>query len=54
MIDFTEEAKDEIYAKFAESLNDDCYLFIGSTEQIIASAKYGLKSIRSFFYQKQK
>ena len=54
MIYFTEEAKDEIYAKFAESLNDDCYLFIGSTEQIIASAKYGLKSIRSFFYQKQK
>ncbi|MBO5488738.1 MAG: protein-glutamate O-methyltransferase CheR [Eubacterium sp.] len=54
MIYFTEEAKDEIYAKFAESLNDDCYLFIGSTEQIIGSAKYGLKSIRSFFYQKQK
>ena len=53
MIYFTEEAKSEIYHKFANSLVDHGILFVGSTEQIIGPEKYGLKGIKSFFYEKQ-
>ena len=52
MIYFTEEAKTEIYKKFNESLKKDCYLFVGSTEQIIQAQELGFKSHKSFFYRK--
>lgn len=53
MIYFTEEAKDEIYKKFAASLCKDGILFVGSTEQIIGASQYGFNGIHSFFYEKQ-
>ncbi|NLN66026.1 MAG: protein-glutamate O-methyltransferase CheR [Clostridiaceae bacterium] len=52
LIYFTEEAKHYIYNSFNRSLVQDGILFLGSTEQIIGAAKYGFKSIRTFFYQK--
>lgn len=52
LIYFTDEAKDEIYKKFAMTLKKDGVLFIGSTEQIIGSNQYGLESFKSFFYKK--
>lgn len=53
LIYFTEEAKEEIYQKFADSLTNDGILFVGSTEQILGYDKYGFSPIRSFFYQKK-
>lgn len=52
MIYFTEEAKDEMYKKFRDSLVDNGCLFVGSTEQIIQPAKYGFVSDKTFFYRK--
>lgn len=52
LIYFTEEAKEKIYERFNRSLNDKGILFVGSTEQIIFSAKYNFKSIKTFFYTK--
>lgn len=52
LIYFTEEAKDEIYHKFNDSLEDGGILFVGSTEQIIHSSKYNFQAYKSFFYQK--
>jgi len=52
LIYFTEEAKAKIYADFNRALADDGILFLGSTEQIIGAAKYGLKPIYTFFYRK--
>lgn len=52
LIYFTEEAKYYIYENFNRSLVQDGILFLGSTEQIIGSTKYGLKPIQTFFYQK--
>lgn len=53
LIYFTEEAKDEIYHKFYNSLKPGGILFLGSTEQIIQPRKYGFGSISSFFYIKE-
>lgn len=53
MIYFTDEAKDEIYRKFAASLVTGGVLFVGSTEQIIGASDYGFNGIKSFFYEKQ-
>ena len=53
MIYFTEEAKDQMYYQFSESLRKDGVLFVGSTEQIIGSTQYNLKSLQAFFYQKK-
>lgn len=52
MIYFTNEAKDLLYKKFYDSLNDNGVLFVGSTEQILLSEKYSLKPIKTFFYTK--
>ncbi|MCM1157644.1 MAG: protein-glutamate O-methyltransferase CheR [Bacteroidales bacterium] len=52
VIYFTEEAKDEVYQKFYQSLVKDGILFIGSTEQIIRAKEIGFGSADSFFYQK--
>jgi len=52
LIYFTEEAKANIYKAFNHSLVNGGILFLGSTEQIIGSLKYGFKPIQTFFYQK--
>lgn len=52
LIYFTEEAKEEIYRKFARSLKTGGLLFIGSTEQIINHKDVGLERKNSFFYYK--
>ena len=53
MIYFTDEAKDRIYRKLYDSLRVGGYLFVGNTEQIIASERYGFRSVHSFFYKKE-
>lgn len=52
LIYFTEEAKDEIFAKFYDSLAHKGVLFIGSTEQIINFKKIGYNRKDSFYYEK--
>lgn len=52
MIYFTEEAKEQIYQNFSQSLADQAVFFVGSTEQIFTPANYDLKLINTFFYQK--
>jgi len=52
LIYFTEEAKNKIYEQFNRSLKIGGILFVGSTEQIIQSYKFGLEPIKSFFYKK--
>lgn len=52
MIYFTEEAKNEIYHKFYNSLHEKGILFVGSTEQMIHADSIGFSSERSFFYIK--
>ncbi|HEY9061778.1 MAG TPA: protein-glutamate O-methyltransferase CheR [Pseudobacteroides sp.] len=53
LIYFTEEAKTNIYYKFNASLKPHGVLFVGSTEQIIMSSKFNLKSLKTFFYVKE-
>ena len=53
LIYFTEEAKDVIYRKFNASLKQGCFLFVGSTEQIIQPEKIGYDTYQSFFYRKK-
>lgn len=53
VIYFTDEAKDEIYKKFHDSLVDDGVLFIGNTEQITDYKKFGYSRSKSFFYHKE-
>ena len=52
LIYFTEEAKDEVFVKFQQSLSRGGVLFIGSTEQIINYKEIGLERKNSFFYKK--
>lgn len=52
LIYFTEEAKDEIFAKFQKALAKKGVLFIGSTEQIINYKEMGYNRKNSFFYEK--
>ena len=52
LIYFTDEAKEEIYKRFSESLTENGILFVGSTEQIFHPQNYGLKLFDTFFYQK--
>ena len=53
LIYFTEQAKDEVFAKFARSLRQGGLLFIGSTEQIINYKEYSYERRNSFFYEKK-
>lgn len=53
VIYFTDEAKDVLYQKFAGALNPGGILFTGSTEHLFGKNHLGLKSVSSFFYQKQ-
>ncbi|HAN09851.1 MAG TPA: chemotaxis protein CheR [Clostridiales bacterium] len=52
VIYFTEEVKNQMYRKFANCMEKDRILFIGNTEQIISSNKYGFEYIENFFYKK--
>ncbi|MFV0464808.1 MAG: CheR family methyltransferase [Lachnospiraceae bacterium] len=52
LIYFTEEAKDEIYKKFNDSLESNGILFIGSTEQILNYKELNYQRHRSFFFTK--
>ncbi len=52
LIYFTEDAKDEIFEKYYDSLADGGVLFIGSTEQILKYRQIGYKKLDSFFYQR--
>lgn len=52
LIYFTEEAKNEIFAKYYDSLSDGGVLFIGSTEQILKYKDMGYKRLDSFFYER--
>lgn len=52
LIYFTEEAKDEVFRKFATSLKKQGMLFIGSTEQIINYKEMGYTRRSSFYYEK--
>ncbi len=52
MIYFTEEAKNDIYMKFHDSLSNEGVLFVGSTEQIILPNRYNLTPLKTFFYKK--
>jgi len=53
MIYFTEEAKNMLYHKFANSLRPGGVLFVGSTEQIFSPAQYGFETSETFFYYKK-
>lgn len=52
LIYFTEDAKDMLYQKFSNALKQNGILFVGSTEQIFSSAKYGFDPEDTFFYKK--
>lgn len=52
LIYFTEEAKDEVFAKYFKSLAKGGILFIGSTEQIMNYKELGYDRKSSFFYIK--
>ncbi|MCR4610911.1 MAG: protein-glutamate O-methyltransferase CheR [Lachnospiraceae bacterium] len=54
LIYFTDEAKFEVYSKFADSLKKTGILFIGNTEQIMNYATLGYKRRYSFYYEKEK
>jgi len=49
---FTDEAKAELYQRFAHSLKPGGILFVGSTEQIFSPGRYGLESADTFFYRR--
>lgn len=53
MIYFTEEAKDQIYKNFSNSLKPGGILFVGSTEQIFNPGNYGFETEDTFFYRKK-
>ncbi|MBE3592596.1 MAG: protein-glutamate O-methyltransferase CheR [Thermoanaerobacter sp.] len=52
LIYFNDRAKDKIYKKIFESLNDNGIFFVGSTEQIILPYRYNFEPIKTFFYKK--
>jgi len=52
LIYFTEEAKDEVFVKFRESLAPGGILFIGSTEQIMTYREMGYERKSSFYYER--
>ena len=52
LIYLTEEAKDEVFRKFAKSLKKGGLLFIGSTEQIMNYKDMGYARRSSFFYER--
>lgn len=53
LIYFTEDAKEEIYKKFNQSLTKDGVLFIGSTEQIMNYKAINFARKSSFFFSRE-
>ena len=53
LIYFTEEAKDDIFRRFHDSLVHEGVLFIGSTEQIINYRAINYTRKNSFFYERE-
>lgn len=53
VIYFTDEAKDQIYKQFHQSLLPGGVLFIGSTEQIMNYKELGYIRNKSFFFEKE-
>ena len=53
LIYFTEEAKEDVYRKFNDSLVREGVLFVGSTEQITNYKELNYESPKSFFYTKK-
>jgi len=52
VIYFTTETKDVLYAKFSAALRPGGVLFVGGTEIISVSAKFGLQNFGISFYKK--
>lgn len=52
VIYFTEEAKNLLYNKFYESLNNNGFFFVGSSERILNYKLFGFNIRSKFFYQK--
>ncbi len=52
LIYFTEEAKENVFAKFYQSLKPGGILFIGSTEQITSYKEIGYLRKSSFYYER--
>jgi chemotaxis protein methyltransferase CheR len=52
VIYFTTEAKDVLYAKFSAALRPGGVLFVGGTEIISGSSKFGLQNFGISFYKK--
>ncbi|MCR8642289.1 protein-glutamate O-methyltransferase CheR [Paenibacillus sp. N1-5-1-14] len=53
IIYFTDEAKTELFHKFARALRPGGILFVGSTEQIFSPGVYGFEPAETFFYRKK-
>jgi chemotaxis protein methyltransferase CheR len=52
VIYFTAEAKEALYAKFADALRPGGVLFLGGTELISGPTRYGLQNFGISFYRK--
>ena len=52
VIYFTEDAKNQMYTGFFNSLVPGGILFVGATEAILNYKKIGYQSYKAFFYQK--
>ena len=52
LIYFTEEAKDNVFRRFHDSLVPNGVLFIGSTEQIVNYRDMDFSRKNSFFYER--
>ena len=54
VIYFTEEAKDDLFRRFVESLKPGGYLFVGSTERVVHYQELGLVFASPFIYRRMK
>ena len=52
VIYFTDEVRDDLHARFAESLRPGGYLIIGSTERVSAPREIGLDATAPFVYRR--
>jgi chemotaxis protein methyltransferase CheR len=52
VIYFTDEVRDDLHRRFAESLRPGGYFVIGSTERVTAPRELGLEPTAPFFYRK--
>jgi len=52
VIYFTDDVRDELHARLAETLRPGGYLLVGSTERVSQPMNIGLESTLPFFYRK--